>query len=348
MKISVIVPVYNCEKYIKRLIDSILSETYNNFELIVLDDGSTDRSLEILKTYNDKRMILIEKENTGVSSTRNMGLKLATGDLICFIDSDDYISENYFKTIISYFTKYPDMELLNFGFYSEVEDECLNTLSSDKIEYKEIYYKKRHELYNDFINLWDNTMLYNIWNKVYLARIIKDNDIVFPDLNWGEDVEFNKTYLNYVHHMYNSNKAIYHYIREREGAATKTYKKDLFKIRKQEFISFNEYFESLSISKEEYYEFSSRRFIERVLGCIENIYASNMNFRERYKEIKDIINDEFVRIALKSVKPKSKKIKIMLIPIKLKCTILTMMMGRLFHSIKVRFPSIFNKLKNRR
>jgi len=348
MKISVIVPVYNCDKYINRLINSILKQSYKNYEVIVLNDGSTDRSKELLGNFNDEKIKVIDKENTGVSDTRNKGLKLATGELICFLDSDDYIEQDYFKTIIEYFEKYKDTQLLNFGFYSDVEDKNLNCVSSDIIVYKEEFYNKRSLIRNDFVNLWDNTMLYNIWNKVYLNKIIKQNNIKFPEVNWGEDVLFNRAYLNVIHKLYNSKKMFYHYIREREGAATKNYKKDLFNIRKKEFFDFNEYFEVWEIKKEDYYEFSCRRFIERVLGCIENVYCSNLSFKDRYKEIKLIILDDLTKETIKNVKPRSKKIKIMLIPIKLKCTILTMMMGKSFHVIKTKCPSVFNKLKNRR
>lgn len=184
-KISVIIPIYNCEKYLNRLIDSILSQSYANFELILINDGSKDNSGKIIKTYQDKRIKILDKENTGVSDSRNKGLEIAAGELICFLDSDDYISPNYFETIISYFEKYPKTELLNFGFYSETENDKLERINYDLISYKEKYYENKEEIKKDFVELWDNTMLYNIWNKVFLNRIIKENNIEFSSHNWG-------------------------------------------------------------------------------------------------------------------------------------------------------------------
>lgn len=347
--ISIIIPIFNCDKYLNRLINSILNQSYQNYELILLNDGSTDNSSSILEKFKDKRIKLINKENTGVSDTRNQGLSLATGDLICFLDSDDYISPNYLETIIEYFTKNPEIELLNFAFYSETENSKLKRISSDKISFKEKYYKNKADLKKDFIALWDNTMLYNIWNKVYLKRIINENKIKFIGHNWGEDVLFNQTYLKFINNFYNSNKAFYHYIREREGALTKNYKENLFSIRKQEYYDFNNYFkEFYDLNDTAYLEFSSRRFIERMLGCIENIYCIKMSFHKRYKEIERIIKDPLTRETLKKVKPKSKKTKIALIPIKIKSTLITMFMGKTFHYIKIKHPSIFNSLKNRR
>lgn len=347
---SIIIPVYNCDKYLPRCIDSILVQKYQDYEIILINDGSTDNSKTVCDEYikKDKRVKVIHKNNEGVSKARNDGLSVAKGKYICFLDADDYLSGNYFKEVEKIFNKYENLELINFGFFSDVDDLEFNKLSSDTINYKNKLYKSHNAIKKDFINLWDNTMLYNIWNKVYVKKVLDDNNISFPDYNWGEDVAFNKVYLDSINTMYNSNQCFYHYVREREGAATKKYKSEIFEIRKQEFNEFNEYFEQWKISKDEYLEFSCRRYIERVLGCIENVYCSDMKFNARYKEIKRMIKDPITRETLLYAKPKSKKIKIMLLPIKLKLTLLTMLMGRMFNLVKTKFPSLFNKLKNRR
>jgi len=349
-KFSIIVPVYNCQDYIARCIESVLNQNTKDIELILINDGSTDNTANIIKEYKkDSELIkVINKKNEGVSKARNEGLKKATGKYILFLDSDDYLNENYIKEINEILKKNKNVELINFGFYSDVEDMEFNNLSRDEITYKEKFYKDKKSIKKDFVELWDNTMLYNIWNKVYVKKIIDENNIKFPKSNWGEDIEFNRSYLNVINNMCNSNKCFYHYVRERNGAATKNYKKNIFEIRKNEFKEFNDYFDLWEIKKEKYYEFSCRRYIERVLGCVENVYCSDMNFKERYKEIKNIINDSITREALKYIKPKSKKIKIMLIPIKLRSTLITMLMGKTFNSIKTKHPDLFNKLKNRR
>lgn len=349
-KYSIIVPVYNCQDYISRCIESVLNQNTKDIELILINDGSTDNTKSIINEYKKESELIkvINKKNAGVSAARNDGLKEATGKYILFLDADDYLDENYIKEINEILKQHKETELINFGFFSDVEDMEFNNLSRDEINYKEKFYKDKKAMKKDFVELWDNTMLYNIWNKVYVKKIIDENNIKFPKANWGEDVEFNRLYLNVINNMYNSNKCFYHYVREREGAATKNYKKNLFQIRKNEFKEFNDYFESWNIKKEKYYEFSCRRYIERILGCIENVYCSDMKFIERYKEIKTIIKDETTRKTLKYVEPKSKKIKIMLIPIKLKLTLITMLMGKTFNSIKTKHPDLFNKLKNRR
>lgn len=350
IKYTIIIPIYNCDIYLNRCIDSIVNQIKDGYELILVDDGSTDMSGDICDRYakENKHIVVIHKKNAGQSSARNDALKIAKGEYILFIDSDDYVNEGYFDTIDSIIEKNKNIELINFGFLSDVDDLNFNNLSSDEVSYAEKLYKSHNEIKDDFINLWDNTMLYNIWNKVYKKEIIDNKNIKFYKSDWGEDVEFNKEYIDSINSLYNSSKCFYHYIRERQGASTKKYKNNFFEIRKNEFIKFNEYFDKWNISKDKYYEYSCRRYIERVLGCIENVYCSDMKFKERYKEIKKIIHDPITREAIKYAQPKSKKIKIMLLPIKMKLVLATMLMGRTFNTIKNKFPSLFNKLKNRR
>ena len=345
---SIIIPIYNCEQFLDRCIKSILNQTYNDFEIILVNDGSTDDSGKICDKYKkeNKKIIVIHKENAGVSAARNDGLKKATGKYVTFLDSDDYIESNYLEYANDIFNNY-DIDLLNTGFFSEVEDENGNK-TYDLITAFEKEYKNYKEILNDLVYLWDTHMLYNIWNKFYLNEIIKKYEIHFSDKNFGEDMEFNQNYLEYVDKMYNSEKCFYHYIKERKGSITSKFKENLFDIRVQEFYEFNEYFEKNNLKKEEYIEFSSRRFIERVLGCVENICGSELTGKQKKQKLKKIINHELTRETLKVAKLKSKKIKIMMLPIRLKSTILLYIMGALINKIRKNNPQLFNKLKNKR
>ena len=100
--VSVIIPAYNIERYISRCLDSIMAQTYNNLEIIVIDDGSKDQTAEILDDYQkrDSRIIVVHKENGGVSSARNNGLDIATGDYISFVDGDDLIESNMYEILV--------------------------------------------------------------------------------------------------------------------------------------------------------------------------------------------------------------------------------------------------------
>ena len=107
-KISIIVPIYNTEQYLERCLQSLINQDYKNIEIILVNDGSEDNSLDICNKYKNKdnRIIVIDKEHTGVSDTRNIGIKRATGDYIGFVDSDDYIDKDMFKNLINGAEKY--------------------------------------------------------------------------------------------------------------------------------------------------------------------------------------------------------------------------------------------------
>lgn len=122
-KVSIIIPVYNTQKYLKRCINSIIDQTYSNLEIFLINDGSTDNSLEICKEYEkiDERIFIISGENHGVSYARNIGIRKATGEYLYFADSDDYLETDAIEKMIQGFEK-ADCELIIAG-YNEVENE---------------------------------------------------------------------------------------------------------------------------------------------------------------------------------------------------------------------------------
>lgn len=352
--VSIIIPFYNCKHYITPLIESLLKQTFVYWQAYIVNDGSTDGSEIPLAEYaaKDSRITVIHKYNTGLSDTRNTGLDLSKGKYICFIDADDFIEPDFLESAIHIFEKY-QVDLVNTGFFSEVsiaDKKGQIQVYRDKITIGEKLYKNKGEIQKDFVYMWDKHMLYNVWNKLYLREIIEKNNIRFPSYNWGEDIAFNRLYLRYTDKVYHLEKCYYHYIRERAGALTYVYKKDLFDIRKKEFKEFNAYFEEYGIPKSSYMEFSHRRYVERTLECIQNVFHVNQktSLKEKYKETKTIIEDPITRDALAYAKPTSKKIKILLIPYRLHLIWLAMFMGKLLYIIKVKYPNKFNQLKNKR
>ena len=350
IKFSIIIPIFNAEKNLKRTVESVLNQTYKNFELILINDGSKDKSKEICEEYakKDSRIKFINKENEGVSQTRNLGIEKAIYKYICFLDSDDYIENNMLEEYVNIINNHNDIQLINSGFFSEVYDE--KNPQIDIINYNEKYYSSIKEIKKDFVILWDKHLLYNIWNKVYRKDIIQENNIKFPDYNWGEDIDFNRNYLLHINNMYNTKKAFYHYIRSSESAITGRYIPNLYDIRLRENEEFKEYFRRFGIPDNVYEEFCARRHIERTNDCIEKLFDKSciLYIKEKYKEIKKIINDDITKDELKKMKPKSKKVKILLIPYKIKSVFLAMIMGKMLATFKSKFPKLFNSLKNKR
>lgn len=186
---SIIVPIYNSELFIEKTINSVLSQSFKNFELIIVDDGSTDNSFIICEqiAQKDPRILLFRKQNGGVSSARNYGIDNARGEWILFVDSDDYIDKDYIQSFVSELHTYS----LSFHY------GCKIFHSNKK---KELYYIEEEEVHRDsdiFIHLYNKNLLFSsVWCKVFNKAVIKHNSISFQEnINNGEDRLFVSDYL---------------------------------------------------------------------------------------------------------------------------------------------------------
>ncbi len=147
IKFSVVMPLYNKEKYISNTIKSVLSQTYKNFELIIVDDGSTDNSFTIAKSFQDKRITIYKRDNAGASVARNFGISKASGEFIAFIDGDDIWYNDFLETIMKMIYKYPDLKVFgtNIGLknYNAKDKHYINTSTTEEsIVIKDYFYQK--------------------------------------------------------------------------------------------------------------------------------------------------------------------------------------------------------------
>lgn len=192
-KVSVIIPVYNAERYCCDTISSVLNQTYKNFELILVDDGSTDNSLRIIKDFanNESRIKVVHTENYGVSHARNVGLSYATGEWIHFIDSDDYIEPNMMEEMYSIISKHNDADVVISGVKKIFESESKYEIQ----RFNNMSLNNRKEIGNYLLsmNFTQRDMLLNyLWNRWIKRSIISSNNILFDEsLSLGEDFVFN-------------------------------------------------------------------------------------------------------------------------------------------------------------
>ncbi len=228
-RFSIITPVYNAEKYISRCIDSILIQTFNNFELIIVDDGSVDRSLEICSSYaaKDDRILVFSKENRGVSSARNLGLQQATGDFVIFVDSDDTISPNLCERLHYQIEQVNYNDLIIYGYYA-ISDDFKESVAIQQ----EITYKKENMA--DALNFLDKSrLLYIVWNKVFVRSKIK---YFFPEnMTFAEDSCFVMKYLEQIENIKIITFKGYDYYTNISGSAMKRYHKNMLENCLQEF-----------------------------------------------------------------------------------------------------------------
>lgn len=207
---SIIIPVYNVEQYLRECLDSIVVQTYCNFEVILIDDGSTDSSGKICDDYvtNNPNFKVLHQENAGVSVARNKGLELANGEYVIFVDSDDFIEKTFLEIVIPEIKGY---DLLFYGDTYHYLDGNIRTHqpfpseSNDKknVENRILAFKQSDDGYEYFGYTW---------NKVFCTDIIKKHNILFIEgLSIREDELFTAEYCRYINSLKVISKPIYHY-----------------------------------------------------------------------------------------------------------------------------------------
>ena len=215
-KISVIVPVYNVEKYLNRNIESLLKQKCSDFEIIYVDDGSTDNCLNILKKYKskDKRIKVVHTDNFGVSHARNTGMNHATGRYITFVDGDDYVDDDYLDYLLSLVKN--DNLKMGISLKHHINDDMIqdnNILRDIKDSYEIIQ------------NIYMNHIFMAVWNKIYDRSFLKEHNIKFDESIWyAEGMHFNVQCLSSTDKVAVGNKKVYHYISNPNSAMRKGFK----------------------------------------------------------------------------------------------------------------------------
>lgn len=206
--ISIIVPIYNSERFLQHCIESILVQTYDDFELILVNDGSTDNSLAICKKFDDKRIIIIDKSNGGVSSARNSGLSMARGEYITFVDSDDFLPQDAMSILMNSLIKNnTDMAVGSFMYHYGASF----LRHSARLAPGKYFFDS---LMCDFID--DGTLsgflLGSVWGAIYKTSIIKNNGLSFINgLHSNEDGLFNFEYAIRAESLSVSSECVYYY-----------------------------------------------------------------------------------------------------------------------------------------
>lgn len=279
-KISIIVPIYKVEKYLKKCIDSIINQTYSNLEIILVDDGSPDNCPNICDEYakKDNRIIVIHKKNGGLSDARNVGIEQATGKYISFIDSDDYITNDYIEYLYKLITSYDgDVSIILPQIFYDEQDRVI---ISNKKEIIKVYDSKTALL----------TMLYqkefdtSAWGKLYKTDLF--NDIKFPVGKLYEDIStIYKTFLNSDTIVY-SNQKKYYYLKRKDSIMGRSFKeKDMDYIYQAESM------------------YNSVKFMDNEIEIAARCRLINANFSVLRKILSlHEKKNEYVKIILRNIK----------------------------------------------
>ena len=293
-KISIIVPVYNVEKYLKRCINSILNQTFKNFELILVNDGSTDNSLNICKNYKEKdgRIQLISQTNKGLSAARNTGLKYAKGKYVCFVDSDDFIEKEYLSLLLSNIEKY-NSDIAMCEYYLTNEEGRKYSISRLN-EPKDIHVLLGEKTFSYF---YKEDCVPNVvaWNKIYL-RSLFDN-IKYDEGHYFED-ELIAPFLFYKARRVSFLRVpLYNYV-QRPGSIMNT----PLTLKKVEdlILMFNQRMHFLYGRNKTLYRLAVQQYKDWLV-TVGDLDINNINFQSEYRKYFGIRGNRSFKLWLKDI-----------------------------------------------
>lgn len=214
-KVSIIIPAYNASKYIHRCLDSVARQDYTDYEVLVVDDNSTDNTSAIVNELkeSDNRIRLFKNPKKGVSSARNYGILVSKGEYITFLDSDDELSPSFLKTLVT-ISESEESDCVAVSYTSRKED--LQTKIYDRIDYYRVA-----EKYSLVTGISSGAGGY-VWNKLYKSSIIKNNGICFQEnFATGEDLLFNVAYLSFCQRVVYCQAKLYYYALNSNSAVNK-------------------------------------------------------------------------------------------------------------------------------
>jgi glycosyltransferase involved in cell wall biosynthesis len=339
-KISIIVPIYNSGKFVTRCIESILNQTYVNFELILVDDGSTDQSHSICKEYecNDHRIRVFQQENSGASEARNLGLEKITGEYLMFVDSDDYIEPNMLEVLI----KTADQESADFvmcGLVVDIYDKEGRIESSVHHTPSHRVIKGNSNIPKNIIDLVESEKISGPCCKLIKTKIIKNNNIKMPPhIALQEDLYFNIEVLGYVNKICVIPDSLYHYNQGVGETVTTRYYANRYEMTNEVHNYLVNYYkercnESDILGKIMYI------YIKNTYAALMSMFHQNCNllFSEKIGMINDIIDSEKFKNMMKMADRKGYKYKLLKIILKSKNRILIYYVSKFLYLLKNKF-----------
>lgn len=291
IKISIIIPVYNVEKYLRECLDSILAQTFQDFEIICVDDGSTDKSLEILQEYKrkDDRFVILQQRHAGAGAARNHGLKLAEGKYIQFLDSDDYFEPTLLEELYTRAEKF-DSDLTVCS--SRKVDDSGNVtetgspnfpINIDKVPMEQVF--NREEFKDDIFSLFTPV----VWNKLIKKSFLDKNHLEFPKLTIYEDIAFMHSVVAYADSIVTFNKELINYRFNRPGSLVSTRSSHTIEAVKS-CIYLGEFLNSRNLLPE-YENAYKKAFINHIRAEIS--YCNDNEYKEFLKEFKTLLPNDW-------------------------------------------------------
>ncbi len=344
--ISVIMPAYRVEHYIERAVDSLLSQTFRDFELIIVDDGSPDGTGRIADALaaRDDRIRVIHQPNAGAPAARNRAMETAQGRYFFFMDADDWAEKDMLSALYALAEKH-NLQAVVAGFYIDTYYDDAHFIRQTLSQPDEIF-SSQADFRAAAWRLFDKNLLYTPWNKLYRADYLRENNIRFPDTFW-DDFPFNLAVFRDIERVGVTERAYYHFIRARAESETARYRADMYEKREEENSWMIELYDHWQLRDPASREMIARRYAERVVGCVENVAnpACPKTHRQKRQAVREMLLNPALKEALSIARPRSMTMRLLLFSFKTGCAPLVLCEGALISFVKRRCARLFTRLK---
>lgn len=344
--VSVIMPVYKVERFVERAVRSVLCQTYSDFELLAVDDGSPDQSGVLLDhlAQQDPRITVYHQQNAGAPVARNRAIEAARGKYLYFMDADDWAEPTMLADMVA-FAEENDLELVVSAFTIDTYYDETHFVRDIRRQPGEVFESQRAFRENAY-RLFDSNLLYPPWNKLFRADYLHTRRIRFPETFW-DDFPFVLDVIRDVERVGVLEGAYYHFLRARAESETARYRANMYEKREEEHGWMLDLYAHWGVHDAQSEEVVQRRYIDRVVGCIENMAspACRLPYRERCAQVRRILQNPRMKPAFAAARPRSFYMKLLLVPVRLGCVRLCLLEGRVIGYVKRRSVKTFAKLK---
>lgn len=349
-KVSLIMPVYNAQYCLKRSVESVLSQTHTDFELIIVESCSQDNSAAMCDEFassNPRIKVLHEEKACGPGSARNKALEVADGEYIMFIDCDDWIEQSMLESMLSEIEN-SDCDAVISGYYQDFLDGDDNFIYSVEVAPPEISAYAHKDCVSAVPYLDAAKVLAVSWNKIYRASVIKNNGVKFADLMHSEDYFFIIDLFKYINSVKTVQNKYYHYMKYRRTSLTNLpYLQGFAELINNRFSAQRELLKNAGVYSGKARELMCAVHIKHVFSAIVNECgrASGLTAAERRKRVKSLLRHTNTAEAKKYTANISKMQTVMNALIKSGSPFAVCFAGRLIRFMQHKTPALFNKIK---
>lgn len=295
--ISIIVPVYKTSATVRATVDSLVKQTYKDWEIILVDDGSPDNSGAICDAIvseavlSDYRIRVVHQQNKGLYGARNTGIQNSRGEYLCFVDSDDVVEEDYLCSLLE---SVDDETLTICGIKSICGEDIIPDTFREAKKYNRPYQNR------DFLVLFETGLINSACNKLYSTKVIRNNSLRFEKIAVAEDIAFNIEYIRYINHVAVTTKSPYHYIKDNSSLTTKV-SSEMF----DNYISLHKKLYCL-ISEDDHSivdRFIFHQYFSFIIKYMRKVNGGQLEAEDTYRILKKYHNNEYIKKSFASYRP---------------------------------------------